>query len=115
MSLTKRERAALEELRRKVTLSRAALTPPKRAEERGYRDRYREPSRRPAARETDVYPDTSSEWTNDVAESLKVYTESWVLPVIDALLADDRDYLAQVTGIPLTFREWMRPSREEVR
>lgn len=105
MALTKTERRALEILRNKVALERAALTPPPRAAERGYQAwGEMEPTHRPLA--ANPYPATSNEWTNDVAASLKVYTESWVLPIIDALLDESgpggkrgweaRSYLDQV-------------------
>lgn len=88
MSLTKLERNALLRLRAYVTLERASLTPPARAQERGYPAWGDEKPIRP------LVPDerkrnldyTGDPWTNDVAESLVVYTESWVLPIIDALL-----------------------------
>ena len=92
MALTKTERRALERLRRYVALERASLTPPDRAQERGYGDAFRsggkdlEPPVRPLAGEDANLDYRGDAWTNDVAASLKVYTESWVLPIIDALL-----------------------------
>lgn len=86
MSLTKTERLALKRLRRYIVLERASLQAPERAGVRGY---WRQPKERPvrplAGEDADLdYP--GDQWTNDVAESLKVYTESWVLPIIEDLL-----------------------------
>lgn len=113
MSLTKTERLALERLRRYVVLERAALDAPERAGAMGYWKLPKEPTSRPLAESQpdqsalDRDPFGSNAWTNDVAASLKVYTESWVLPIIDALLDESgRDgkrtwetssYLRQVT------------------
>jgi hypothetical protein len=120
MALSKREREALAEVRRLVTLERASLTPPKRAAERGYVDfRMTEPAHRPLI-DPDEYarrnPDLakSDAWTNDVAETLRIYIGSNVLPIIDALIGtddplEDVKLLAAITpNRPLTFSEWNR-------
>jgi hypothetical protein len=113
MSLTKQERAALRELRRYVTLQRAGLDIPGAMGSMGegedgegttvfelYRLRavarnrgenaepaYHRPLAEPDSyMQSRVMASTSDLFTNDVAEALKVYTESWVLPLIDALL-----------------------------
>lgn len=87
MSLTKSEAAALQSVRRYVTLERAALTPPVRAQVRGYASHDREPAVRPLA---PTRNGESNGWTNDVAVSLSQYTQSWILPLIDAMLAETR-------------------------
>ena len=122
-ALTNLQRGALVELRRKVTLERAALTPPQRAAKRGYTDWTRdEPVHRPnaapdwAERNPDIANHNGDAWTNDVAESLRIYTDSWVLPIIDALLGtedpiEDIILLAHAAGIAPNGQQ-MRAARE---